>query len=74
MAKLAKLQFREVPEFWQRRMELPETVRKFLDLVDASEFDHLLRRPSGAPLLAELGPPEIETVAEPCIITPSRRT
>ncbi|GAQ86527.1 hypothetical protein KFL_002940130 [Klebsormidium nitens] len=74
MAKLTKLRFREVPEFWKCRMELLPAVREFLDVVDASEFDHLLRRSSGAPLLAELGPPEIETVVEPCIIAPPRST
>ena len=74
MAKLAKLQFREVPLIWSYRMELEPAVRAFLDGVDVSEFDDLLRRPSGAPLLAELGPPEVETIVEPCIIAPPRST
>lgn len=50
MAKLVKLQFREVPRVWQYRGELSPALRDYLNGVDASDLDYLLRRPSGAPI------------------------
>ncbi|GAQ92441.1 hypothetical protein KFL_010140010 [Klebsormidium nitens] len=57
MATLVKLQVREVPRVWQHRRELAPAVREFLNEVDASGLDYLLRRPSGDPPLEDLGPP-----------------
>lgn len=76
MAKLVKLQFREVPRVWRCRMDLLPAVRDFLDEVDASEFDNLLRRPSGLPMLAHLGPPEVDgeiDFGSRCMIVPRPR-
>ncbi|GAQ86434.1 hypothetical protein KFL_002890010 [Klebsormidium nitens] len=68
MAKLVKLQFREVPRVWQHRRELEPAVRGFLNEVDASDLDHLLRRPSGHPLLEELRSSTSEEDLEECMI------
>lgn len=59
MAKLVKLQFREVPRVWQFREDSSPAVREFLNGVDASDLDDLLHRASGHPLLEELGPPTV---------------
>ncbi|GAQ91660.1 hypothetical protein KFL_008280015 [Klebsormidium nitens] len=71
MAKLVKLQFREVPRVWQYRGELSPALREYLDSVDASDLDHLLRRPSGHPLLENLAAPD--ALGEDCIINPRNR-
>jgi hypothetical protein len=67
MAKLVKLQLREVPRVWQHRRELEPAVRAFLNDVDASDLDHLLRRPSGHPLIEDLSSPTGEESLE-CMI------
>ncbi|GAQ91962.1 hypothetical protein KFL_008920010, partial [Klebsormidium nitens] len=68
MAKLVKLQFREVPRVWQHRRELEPAIRGFLNEVDASDLDHMLRRPSGHPLLEDLRSPTTEEDPEECMI------
>ena len=68
MAKFVKLQVREVPRVWQHRRELTPAVREFLNEVDASDLDYLLRRPSGHPLLEDLGPPVATEDSEECMI------
>jgi hypothetical protein len=68
MAKLVKLQFREVSRVWQHRGELEPAVRGFLNEVDASDLDHLLRRPSGYPLLEDLSSPAGKDDSEECMI------
>lgn len=75
MAKLVKLQFREVPRVWQLRMELGLAVREFLNGVDASDLDDLLHRESGHPLLEDLGPPKVlgEEDINICMIVPRDR-
>jgi hypothetical protein len=73
MAMLAKLQFRQVTNWWQFIKKLSPVAREYLDSVDASIFDPLLERPSGFPLLADLpepGSPEPQVqVKEVCLIT-----
>jgi hypothetical protein len=54
-------------------MDLKPAVRQFMDELDASEFDDLLRRPSGLPLLANLCPPVVDGEVDfgsECMITP----
>ncbi|GAQ92245.1 hypothetical protein KFL_009560010, partial [Klebsormidium nitens] len=72
MAKLVKLQFREVPRVWQYRGELSPALREYLDSVDASDLDNLLRRPSGQPLLEDLAAPQVlgDDDIGLCIIVP----
>jgi hypothetical protein len=44
MAKLVKLQVREVPRVWRHRRELTLAVREFLNEVDASGLDYCIGR------------------------------